>query len=253
MYMRMIHNYFDSSDPTGMYYNPMPEHMTKEEFEEYQKLTVKYLWRSIVVFFLMLAALAVMSIFTSCAVQKTEHDQQTHVVKTDTAGTEQSHSGQVTSQSVNVDSIIRVVMQRTREEFARQEQEHETTTETLTETIDSLGRIVRQSQKTTDRTLSRQEQQRIDRLEQTFEQQIHRALLEHDSLWHERFAQYQASMSDSLQSVRDLQQQRSASNPLTWWQQMQLWLGRLVLVALAVLAAWFILKKKTWWLRLLKP
>lgn len=249
----MIYNYFDPSDPTGMYYNPMPEHMTKEEFEEYQKLTVKYLWRSFVVFFLMLIALAVMGIFTSCAVQKTEHEQQTHVVKTDSAGTEQSHSGQVTSQSVNVDSIIRVVMQRTREEFARQEQEHETTTETLTETIDSLGRIVRQSQRTTDRTLSRQEQQRIDRLEQTFEQQIHRALLEHDSLWNERFAQYQASMSDSLQSVRDLQQQRSASNPLTWWQQMQLWLGRLVLVALAVLAAWFILKKKTWWLRLLKP
>lgn len=249
----MIHNYFDPSDPMGMYYNPMPEHMTKEEFEEYQRLTVKYLWRSIAAFILMLIALAVMGIFTSCAVQKTEHDQQTHVVKTDSAGTEQSHSGQVTSQSVNVDSIIRVVMQRTREEFARQEQEHETTTETLTETIDSLGRIVRQSQRTTDRTLSRQEQQRIDRLEQTFEQQIHRALLEHDSLWHDRFARYQASMSDSLQSVRDLQQQRSASNPLTWWQQMQLWLGRLVLVALAVLAAWFILKKKTWWLRLLKP
>lgn len=243
MYMRKIHNYFDPSDPMGMY-NPMPEHMTKEEFEEYQKMTVKYLWRSFVVFFLMLAALAVIGIFTSCAVQKTEHDQQTHVVKTDSAATEQSHSGQVTSQSVSVDSIIRVVMQRTREEFARQEQEHETTTETLTETIDSLGRIVRQSQRTTDRTLSRQEQQRIDRLEQTFEQQIHRAIQEHDSLWHERFARYQASMSDSLQTVRDLQQQRSASNPLTWWQQLRLHLANILLYALLIVAAVWLVRKK---------
>jgi hypothetical protein len=39
---------------------------------------------------------------------------------------------------------------------------------------------------------------------------------------------------------------------LSSWQQMQLWLGRLVLVALAVLAAWWIVRKRTWWLRLIK-
>lgn len=33
---------------------------------------------------------------------------------------------------------------------------------------------------------------------------------------------------------------------LSWFQQMQIWLGRLVLVALALCAGWFILR---WWLR----
>ena len=244
--------FFDPFDPTGFLYDPLPENMTKEQLEEYQRLTVRFLWRTVAVFFVMLAVLAVLSILTGCAVQKAEHNQQTHVVKTDSAGTEQSHSGQVTTQTVNVDSIVTAILQRTREEFARQEQEHEITTETLTETIDSLGRIVRQSQKTTDRTLSRQEQQRIERLEQTFEQQISRAIHEHDSAWHDRFAQYQASMTDSLSRIRDLQLQRSAQNPVGWWQRLQLWLGRLVLVALAVCAAWFILKKRAWWLRLLR-
>ena len=121
----------------------------------------------------------------------------------------------------------------------------------VAETLDSLGRVVRQSQKVTDRTLSRQEQQRIDRLEQTFEQQIHRAIEEHDSLWQERFAHYQATMTDSLQSIRDLRQQTAASNPLTWWQQLQQWLGRLVLIAIAVVAGWWIVKKRVW-LRLIK-
>jgi hypothetical protein len=33
---------------------------------------------------------------------------------------------------------------------------------------------------------------------------------------------------------------------------MQIWLGRLVLVALAVLAVWWLIRKKAWWLALLR-
>lgn len=42
------------------------------------------------------------------------------------------------------------------------------------------------------------------------------------------------------------------AQPLSWLQQMQIWLGRLVLVALAVLAAWWLIRKRTWWLALLR-
>ena len=241
-------NYYDPTDPTGIYYH-LPDNPTKEELEKYQQLSLKMLVRSLFMFVILLVLLAIVSLFTSCAsVQKTEHEQQTHVVTTDSAGTETSHAGQVTDQKVNVDSIITAILQRTREEFARQEQEHEVTTETLTETIDSLGRIVRQSQKTTDRTLSRQEQQRIERLEQTFEQQIHQAILSHDSLWNDRFSQYQASMTDSLSRIRDMQLQRTASNPITWWQNLQIVVGRLAMIAIAVLLALWLLRKKLPWI-----
>ena len=242
----MLHNYYDPFDPMGPYYSPLPEDATLEEIEEYQRMTMKMLRNTIIGFFAMLAAFAVLSLFTGCAVQKQEHQEQTHVVVTDSAATEHSQTVQVSNQTVNIDSIVTTVMQRTREEFARQEQEHEITTETLTETIDSLGRVVRQQQKVTDRTLSRQEQQRIERLEQTFEQQIHRAISEHDSVWQDRFAQYQATMTDSLRSVRDLQVQRSASNPLTWWQQLRLHLANIALYALIILAAIWLIRKKKW-------
>lgn len=43
--------------------------------------------------------------------------------------------------------------------------------------------------------------------------------------------------------------EKPVPRPLSWFQQMQIWLGRMVLVALAVLAGWFILH---WWLRLKK-
>jgi hypothetical protein len=37
---------------------------------------------------------------------------------------------------------------------------------------------------------------------------------------------------------------------LSWFQQLQLWLGRLVLVALAVLTGIWLIRKRAWWLRL---
>ena len=193
---------------------------------------------------IVLMVIALLGIFTSCAsVQRTEHTQQTHVVKTDSAGSEQTHAAEVKDQTVNIDSMITAAIERTREELARQEQEHEITTETLTETIDSLGRIVRQQQRVTDRTLSRQEQQRIDRMEQAFSLQLHRAIEEHDSLWNDRFARFRSTMTDSVQSVRDLLLQRSASNPLTWWQQIRIHLANILLWAIFFLAAFFSIRR----------
>ncbi len=240
--MRPFH--FDPFDPMHIYDDLLPENPTREELEEYQRLMEKYICRTVAIFFVLLAACAVVTLFSGCATQKQEHQEQTHVVHADSSGTEQSQAVQVVQQMVDIDSIVTVVMKRTREEFARQEQQHETTTETLTETVDSLGRVVRQSQKVTDRTLSRQEQQRIDRLEQTFEQQIRQAVTQYDSLWQDRFARYQSVMTDSMQSVRDLQKQTSASTPLTWWQQLRLHLANIMLFTLLIIAAvWFIRKK----------
>ena len=39
---------------------------------------------------------------------------------------------------------------------------------------------------------------------------------------------------------------------LSSWQQLRIWLGNIVLVALAVLAAWWLIRKKAWWLALLR-
>lgn len=39
---------------------------------------------------------------------------------------------------------------------------------------------------------------------------------------------------------------------LSSWQQLRIWLGNIVIVALAVLAAWWLIRKKAWWLALLR-
>lgn len=39
---------------------------------------------------------------------------------------------------------------------------------------------------------------------------------------------------------------------LSWWQQARLWLANVILVVLAVLAAVWILKKRAWWLSIIR-
>jgi len=62
----------------------------------------------------------------------------------------------------------------------------------------------------------------------------------------------QLTRMDSLLRQQSKTIEVPVAQPLSWFHQMQLWLGRLVLVALAVLAAWWLIRKKAWWLRLLR-
>lgn len=57
---------------------------------------------------------------------------------------------------------------------------------------------------------------------------------------------------DSLLRQKSKTIEVPVAQPLSWLQQMQIWLGRLVLVALVVLAAWWLIRKRTWWLALLR-
>jgi len=110
------------------------------------------------------------------------------------------------------------------------------TTETLTETIDSLGRIIRQSQKTTDRTLSRQEIERQQEHLQQVANQLHQRLEVMDAEWHESLARMEASLRDSLSQQIDKTKQTSAPQPLTWWQRAWTWLkGILVGIVIGIL------------------
>lgn len=185
----MIHNYFDPTDPMGMYYNPLPEHMTKEEFEEYQRFTMKYIRRCTVVFFLMLAALVVLSLFTSCTTTKT-----------------------VTVERVKHDTLT----------ITRQQRDSIFMHDSIYVNQFSRGDTVFLE---------------VQKWHTQFRDRWH-----HDSIYIAR--------RDSVPVPYPVERQVPAE--LSWWQQLQIWLGRLVLVAMAVCAGWWIVKKRTWWLGLLK-
>ena len=67
-----------------------------------------------------------------------------------------------------------------------------------------------------------------------------------------RAQSFQLTRMDSLLRQDRETVEREVEKPLSWWQQSQIWLGRLVLVALAVLLVSWLWRNRTWWLSLLR-
>ena len=167
---------------------------------------------------------AIAGMFSSCATKKELHEHHQHTVVADTLAQEARHDSHTNHQTSNIDSLVTASVWAAMQEFVRQEQEHEVTTETLTETIDSLGRIIRQQQRTTDRTLSRQELQRQQEQLQQVASQLRQRLEVMDSDWHVSLARMEASLRDSLNSELSKQTETNAAPALTWWQRLWQWL-----------------------------
>lgn len=194
-------------------------------------------------------AIAALALFSSCASTKELHQHTSHVVEADTLAKEAKHDGHVSQTVQDLDSIVTASVWAAMQEFVRQEQEHEVTTETLTETIDSLGRIVRQQQRTTDRTLSRQEQQRQQEQLQQVASQLHRRLEAMDSAWSDRMSRFESHLRDSLNSELSKQTETNAAPALTWWQRLWQWLKG-ILAGVAICGALYLTRR--FWLPLIK-
>ena len=183
-------------------------------------------------------------LFVGCATQKELHEHQTHVITADTLAQEAHHDGHHQQQTANLDSIVTASVWQAMQELVKSEQEHEIVTETLTETVDSLGRVIRQQQKTTDRTVSRQELQRQKEQLQQMANELRLSLSRMDSTWSDRFSKMETTMRDSIDAVKDKQSQTSAAPAASWMQRTWSWLWG-ILLGLAISAAVFIYLKAT--------
>lgn len=193
--------------------------------------------------------LLLMSMCSSCATKKELHEHHQHTVVADTLAQEAQHDGHRTQTDQRIDSLVTASVWAAMQEFVRQEQEHEVTTETLTETIDSLGRIIRQQQKTTDRTLSRQEQQRQQEQLQQLSTDLHRRLSAMDSTVSNRISRFESHLRDSLNHELSKQSQTYAAPVLTWWQKTWAWLKGII-VGVIICGAIYLTRR--FWLPLIK-
>lgn len=187
---------------------------------------------------------ALVATCSSCATKKELHEHTSHTVEADTAATEAKHEGHTQQTTADLDSIVTASVWAAMQEFAKSEQEHEVTTETLTETIDSLGRIIRQQQRTTDRTVSRQELQRQQEQLQQLSADLRRHVSTLDSAWADRIETFESHLRDSLATALDRISETSAAPALSWWQRLwQQWKGFLAGV---VICSVLFLTRRLW-------
>ena len=189
------------------------------------------------------------AVCASCATQRQQHEHQSHVIQVDTLVTETQHDSHSSQHRQNIDSLVSEAVSRAMQEYQKTEQEHEVTTETLTETIDSLGRVVRQQQKTTDRTISRQELMRQEQQIQELKINLQRHIEIQDSAWSAKFSQFETHLKDSLDQVIDKQSTTNAAPVTSWWKRM--WHNlEMILIGVIVACALFVTRK--FWLPWLK-
>ena len=226
----------DPTDPTQVYYNPLPDNATKEELEQYQRLTLKMLLRGFLMFLAIVLLMAIVSLFTSCTTQRIGTDTLDHRL-----------SREMLQRMDSLLSVRTVTQQDSafRQEILRQFQSIRERSDTSRSVmVNAAGdtireRIIinniRETTSSTDRQLLTVLSHRLQVMDSTVQQQ-----------------NLQISRMDSLLRQQSKTIEVPVAQPLSWFHQMQIWLGRLVLVALAVLAAVWLLKKRTWWLRLIK-
>lgn len=174
----------------------------------------------------------------SCASTKHSLDQtETHTA--DSASSTIINQGGVGQTTFNTDSIVSVIMAHISQQQTSSELQQEHITESVTSYIDSLGREVRQEQRTIDRDITRQQELRFQQWQEQQEQRIASEYARIDSLY-AMFHQFNtSSQSDSLSTHATEEPVKT----LTWWGRVEQWVGRRAILIIGLLILFFALSR----------
>ena len=238
---------FDPTDPMQVYYNPLPENATKEELEQYQRLTLKMLLHGIVMLLAVLLLMALVSLFTSCAAPKAIDRTEHHHAAIDTAALHSAVDARLQSLTARLDSLFRERAVSSSMALYHSADQKELITETITTTTDSMGRAVRQEQRTISRDLHHQQQQLALRIEREMESRLQTALTLHDSIWQQRL---DAALSHREQTDSTRHTVTPAPQDNRPWYRR--WADHLQWLAVGIILAVALWITRRWWRIFLK-
>ena len=220
-------NYLDPFDPLHTDYEPLPLNPTPEQLKAYHQQTMRNLRYSLIVFVAMLFAMGVISLFTSCATTSESSYVERHRMETLFDRMDSLVSQRTVIQH---DSAWRELIMRQFESI----REKSDTSHTMV--VDTAGRViketliinnVRETDRETDRREIREMSHRLEVMDSTVS-----------------LMSLQVLHLDSLLQDRRESTVKTVSSPLSWWQRFRIWLGNIVLAAVAVLAAVWLVRKK---------
>ena len=192
--------------------------------------------------YLLLVLLAV--VLAGCAVPRAVEQHHHHYYQADTMAVKAHVDRQMQRVAQMMDSAFSEKISEFTQQQNQTEQQHEVIQETITTTLDSLGREIRQEQRTISRDITREQQILEQRLAREYEGRLHVAVDSMSAIWQLRY--------DSLQThVEQLDSALISKTPVgdarpwyrRWWSSLQ-WL---LIGAVIALAVWLTRK---WWIKL---
>lgn len=183
----------------------------------------------------------------SCAAPKVIDRTEHHHAAIDTLSLQAAVDAHMTSWHERMDSIFRERTVSSSSEQHSSTDQKELITETITTTTDSLGRAVRQEQRTISRDLHQEQQQLALRIEREMESHLQTALDRQDSIWQQRLdaALSHREQTDSARQVVTPVPQDSRP----WYRR---WADRLQWLAIGIILAAALCITRRWWRRLIK-
>jgi hypothetical protein len=181
--------------------------------------------------------------FVCCTTPKIVEQHHHHYVQADTLAIQAQIDRRLSSWHAQMDSSWRQSWKEYSASLFSNEDQKEKVTETITTFVDSLGREVRQEQRTTERSLSRMQQQTEQRLSREFEQRMSVVVDSLNDIWQLRFERYQThwEQKDSTHVKETPATKTELPWYKRWWQTLK---DYLLMAGIIVL---LIMTRSIWW------
>lgn len=198
---------------------------------------------------LCLLALLVMITVSSCTTPKVTDSVHHHYAEADTMAVQALVDGRMQAVREQMMQELTAKIQTQQTEQNSQEQQKERVTETITTWVDSLGRQMRQEQRTTERDISRQQQLREERMTKEWENRLQTVTDSLNAVWQERFDSVSVHLEQKDSTAVHEEPVPGDNRPWykRWWSDIR-WM---LLGAVVAAVLWF--TRKLWlpWLKLL--
>ena len=208
-------------------------------FEERIRLCVLQVISFFCVLAIALVVCAVVSLFTGCTTPKVVENHHHHYEQADTLAIQAQVDKRLNSWHEQMDSSWRQSWQEYSASLFSNEDQKEKVTETITTFVDSLGREVRQEQRTTERSLSRLQQQTEQRLSREFEARLSVVVDSLNDIWQQRFNAVKGhwEQTDSTHVKETPATKTELPWYKRWWQTLKDYLLMAGIVALLIITS----------------
>lgn len=194
---------------------------------------------------IVLAAILLIGVFSRCTTPRAVEEHHHHHYEADTMAVRHQVDSQLTSWHEEMTKLFYQKLEQYTSSWSSREGEKETISELITETTDSLGRKVRQEQRTISRDITRELQQQEQRITQEYEARLRVAIDSVNGIYQQR---YDSLASHVAQMDSTFVKKTPVGDTRPWYQR--LWDNfRIAFVCLLIAAVLWATRK--WWMKLL--
>ena len=188
--------------------------------------------------------LCVCALFNSCTTPRAVEEHHHHHYEADTMAVHAQVDRQLSSWHEEMTQFFTERLEQFSSQMQQSEHQQETISELITVSTDSVGRTIRQEQRTITRDITRELQQQEQRITQEYEARLHAAIDSVGSSWQSR---YDSLSSHVAQLDSTLTKKTPVGDTRPWYQRWRDALEYLIIGAILALALWLTRK---WWKKL---